>query len=102
MRTKIFLIAILCLMFCLTGCDGKTKISGTVKFSDGTPITKGSVVFDNGTESYFGTIKNDGTYIPAETNRSKEFPTEITRSGWHKQKSSKMFWAQMVVLSPTL
>jgi hypothetical protein len=74
MRKKIFIIAILCLMFCLTGCDGKTKISGTVKFSDGTPITKGNVVFDNGNESYFGTIKSDGTYVTGGNKQIEGIP----------------------------
>jgi hypothetical protein len=59
---KIFITSVLCLLFCFTGCSGKIKISGTVTFSDGTPVTKGNVVFDNGTQSYFGIIK-DGTYV---------------------------------------
>ncbi|MDR3109711.1 MAG: hypothetical protein LBU65_08495, partial [Planctomycetaceae bacterium] len=37
--------------------------SGTVKFSDGTPVNFGNVVFCNETHSYYGTIKSDGTYI---------------------------------------
>jgi hypothetical protein len=74
MRRKIFIISILWLMFCITGCSGKTKISGTVTFSDGTPVTKGSVVFDNGTESYFGTIKNNGTYVTGGNKQIEGIP----------------------------
>ncbi|MDR0611763.1 MAG: hypothetical protein LBG58_16780, partial [Planctomycetaceae bacterium] len=74
MRKKILIISVLWLIFCFTGCDGKTKISGTVKFSDGTPITKGNVVFDNGNESYFGTIKNDGTYVTGGNKQIEGIP----------------------------
>ncbi|MDR1382735.1 MAG: hypothetical protein LBJ67_02635 [Planctomycetaceae bacterium] len=56
------LIVLLFCLFCI-GCDHGTKISGTVKFSDGTPVTKGQVVFDNGTNSYFGAISSNGSYI---------------------------------------
>lgn len=74
MRKKIFIVSILWLMFCLIGCSGKTKISGTVTFSDGTPVTKGNVVFDNGTESYFGIIKNNGTYVTGGNKQIEGIP----------------------------
>jgi hypothetical protein len=49
---------------CVAGCGNRlTKITGTVKFSDGTSITSGRIVFDDGKHSYFGTINKDGTYI---------------------------------------
>jgi hypothetical protein len=60
---KSFSLVVLLSCLLLTGCGNGTKITGTVKLSDGTPVTKGQVVFDNGTESYFGTIKSDGTYV---------------------------------------
>ncbi|MDR3196376.1 MAG: hypothetical protein LBU34_00785 [Planctomycetaceae bacterium] len=74
MRKNVFIVSILWLMFCLTGCSDKIKISGTVTFSDGTPITKGNVVFDNGTESYFGTIKSDGTYVTGGNKQIEGIP----------------------------
>jgi hypothetical protein len=78
MKTKIFIVLLFGVLFCfvvsLTGCSGKTKISGTVTFPDGTPVTKGSVVFDNGTDSYFGTIKNDGTYITGGNKQVEGIP----------------------------
>jgi hypothetical protein len=45
------------------GCGGGgTVITGSVKYTDGTPVTLGQVVFDNGVKSYFGQIRADGTY----------------------------------------
>jgi hypothetical protein len=66
MKNKKYLVLLLGLLICLcgiTGCgNGGTKISGTVQFSDGTPIDFGNVVFDDGKHSYMGVIKN-GKYI---------------------------------------
>ncbi|MDR1382820.1 MAG: hypothetical protein LBJ67_03085 [Planctomycetaceae bacterium] len=60
-RPLFLLIIGLC---CVAGCGNRlTEISGTVKFSDGTPITFGQVVFDDGKHSYFGIIKGNGTYV---------------------------------------
>jgi hypothetical protein len=78
MKTKIFVVLLLGVLFCfavsLSGCSGKTKISGTITFSDGTPVTQGNVVFDNGTNSYFGTIKNNGTYITGGNKQVEGIP----------------------------
>ncbi|MDR1480940.1 MAG: hypothetical protein LBJ00_18600 [Planctomycetaceae bacterium] len=55
------LMAVICV--CFMGCgERRTTITGLVKFTDGTPITRGFVIFDNGTNSFFGTIKENGTY----------------------------------------
>jgi len=43
MKCAIYL-SILCTF---VGCSQGTRISGTVRFDDGTPITQGSVVFDS-------------------------------------------------------
>jgi hypothetical protein len=58
---QIFAFLTLCL-FLSTGCNQVTKVGGTVRFDDGTPVTTGYVYFDNGTESGRGEIKADGTY----------------------------------------
>ncbi|MDR2344501.1 MAG: hypothetical protein LBE18_00390 [Planctomycetaceae bacterium] len=74
-----------CLLFllvitfcCVIGCGNRlTKITGTVQFSDGTPITYGRIVFDDGKHSYFGTIKNDGTYITGGINPVEGIPDGV-------------------------
>ena len=53
----------------VVGCSQGTLITGTVHFDDGTPVTKGSVVFDSAKESFFGTISSEGNYT---TGRNKE------------------------------
>ena len=58
-----------CLYFAMillttVGCSDKITVDGTVKFSDGETLTKGSVFFGNaaGTHQYYGAIKSDGTF----------------------------------------
>lgn len=46
----------------LSGCSNKCKVSGTVTFADGSPLTAGTVIFDNGTEQAKGSISETGTY----------------------------------------
>jgi len=55
----IFFTAILLV---LTGC-GNPQVKGTVKFDDGTPLTTGGVVFNNGRTQAVGAIKSDGNYV---------------------------------------
>lgn len=60
-------LCVLCSAVLLTmGCggDGKTthKVTGTVKFSDGSPLTKGTVVFASDMTSAQGGIQSDGSY----------------------------------------
>ncbi len=47
----------------LTGCgSGNIKVGGSVKFSDGTPLNCGTVLFETPANQYVGHIKSDGTY----------------------------------------
>jgi hypothetical protein len=63
---------------CVVGCGKRlTKISGTVTFSDGTPINFGQVVFDDGKNSYFGIISKDGTYITGGTKVVEGIPDGV-------------------------
>jgi hypothetical protein len=48
-----------------------------VKYSDGTPIDFGNVVFDNGKQSYVGTIKKDGTYITGGVKEVEGIPDGV-------------------------
>jgi hypothetical protein len=45
----------------LTGC-GQIKVSGKVTFPDGSPLTTGRVLFDDGKNNYSGMIQNDGSF----------------------------------------
>jgi hypothetical protein len=54
-----------------------TKISGTVKFSDGTPITSGRIVFDDGKHSYFGTIQKDGACVTGGVKPVESIPDGV-------------------------
>jgi hypothetical protein len=50
------------LCIAVQGCSRGTIITGTVKFSDGEPVTFGNIAFDDGKHAFVGMIKNDGTY----------------------------------------
>ncbi|MDR2168821.1 MAG: hypothetical protein LBP59_01605 [Planctomycetaceae bacterium] len=60
-KLNILLLVVFCV--CVIGCgERRTIITGTVQYADGTPITRGFVIFDNNKNSFFGTIKDNGTY----------------------------------------
>lgn len=55
-------IASCCLI--LSGCGSNgIKAGGTVKFSDGSPLTCGTVLFENESSQYVGHIKPDGSFV---------------------------------------
>ena len=55
------LIGLFCLL--LTGCSDRVPLEGKVTFADdGSPLTCGTVLFDNGTILARGPIQSDGTY----------------------------------------
>jgi hypothetical protein len=58
---------LVCLAMLATGCgprvkDGVYRVSGTVKFTDGQPVTSGTIYFDNDKYNSFGQIQSDGSY----------------------------------------
>ncbi|MDR1959621.1 MAG: hypothetical protein LBQ54_11375 [Planctomycetaceae bacterium] len=60
---KFFLIASMILFSGFIGCgNGNTKITGKVTFEDGSPLTAGMVVFDNGVITSRAPIQPDGTF----------------------------------------
>ena len=60
-RLKNFgLVFILCCPF-FVGC-GELSVTGKVTLTDGTPVTKGKVYFENGSFSATGDIQKDGSY----------------------------------------
>ncbi|MGY8771116.1 MAG: hypothetical protein ACKVH8_22110 [Pirellulales bacterium] len=54
-------VAVTALMFTGCGGGGTNKVTGTVKFSDGSPLTSGTVSFNSDGFSTFGDIQSDGT-----------------------------------------
>jgi hypothetical protein len=48
----------------ISGCSGKVSVTGTVKYTDGEPLAKGSVYFRNeeGTRMFRGALQPDGTF----------------------------------------
>ena len=62
MMKKIFAIFVPLLVFAMmTGC-GDPKVTGKVTFPDGTPLTKGQVMFQKEGFIASGDIQKDGTY----------------------------------------
>ena len=59
---KLLSFSILALAICVTGCGDKVKVTGKVTFSDGAPLTVGTVCFTNGNDLFKGEIQQDGSY----------------------------------------
>jgi len=54
---------LLVLLGFIAGCsDGGTEVKGKVSFKDGSPLSTGTVVLDDGSVSFRGGIGSDGTY----------------------------------------
>jgi len=51
----------LVLLLCVSGC-GDPKVTGTVKFSDGTPLPGGMLVLQNDASQGIGELRHDGTF----------------------------------------
>ena len=56
-RLGLFFVVFLSVLV-LPGCSQKAKVSGTVKFPDGSPLNKGTVVFESKDIRVSGVIKN--------------------------------------------
>jgi hypothetical protein len=57
-------LSVLSLFFILAGCGGPggTDISGEIKFGDGAPLSRGSVIVTNDKHTYRGVVMRDGKY----------------------------------------
>jgi hypothetical protein len=77
------LIQIYFLLFGLSviaGCGQPTvQFSGTVTFSDGSPVTFGTVNFDSGTHTFLGHIDANGRYAPGINQQGRGIPEGIYR-----------------------
>ena len=59
----------------LTGCSGGGNIiTGKVTFPDGSPLERGRVVFDSGTQTFYGNIDSQGNYSMSGGDGSKGIP----------------------------
>lgn len=61
MKYSASILIALALSFCI-GCGGGSPVSGTVKFSDGTPLDTGRVMFESSSHSYMGSLGPQGKY----------------------------------------
>jgi len=61
MRNSLTLILFVLAATLLSGC-GQTKVTGKVTFPDGSPLTSGTVMFEDDKHTYTATIKSDGTF----------------------------------------
>ncbi|MDR2171410.1 MAG: hypothetical protein LBP59_14805 [Planctomycetaceae bacterium] len=92
MNRKIFIVLVFGIMFYVTGCSGKVQISGTVKYSDGDPVTRGNVVFESADSSYFGVINKDGTYITGGNKQVEGIPKGTYKVWLAQTESSENFF----------
>lgn len=71
---SLFLLFAFFLSLCL-GCSGKSSVTGTVNFEDGSPLTKGEVFFES--DAGFlgsGKIRSDGAYTVGSEKESDGLP----------------------------
>ena len=64
MDKRIDAIPLLLLLVFLVGCGGNKRLTGTITYTDGSPVTLGFVYFESTTSSFQarGEIMSDGTY----------------------------------------
>ena len=53
-------------VLCVCGCSGKVNVHGTVKYSDGSPLEKGTVCVGNDLVTFMGSIRAGGTFSLGE------------------------------------
>jgi hypothetical protein len=59
---KLFSLSICTLILIFSGCSNKISVTGIVKYADGSPLTIGSVIFENDKEQYFGQLNTEGKF----------------------------------------
>jgi hypothetical protein len=62
MRNTIVLLLCIAILSLASSCNGKIGVHGKVTFSDGKPLTKGTVIFQNEKIMASGNIQQDGSY----------------------------------------
>ena len=61
MKNHAIVVLGVCLLL-LIGCGENVQVSGKVTFEDGTPLSKGTVIFTTGTNQSKAAIETDGSY----------------------------------------
>lgn len=62
-KINFFCLFALALILTCSGCSGgKSKVTGTVKFEDGSPLTMGTVIMEKDNFAGNGPINPDGTF----------------------------------------
>jgi hypothetical protein len=56
-----YVLTFFCLL-AITGCSTNVKAAGKVTFSDGSPVEKGKITFENDRVFYFGKIQKNGSF----------------------------------------
>ncbi|MDR0520558.1 MAG: YgdI/YgdR family lipoprotein [Planctomycetaceae bacterium] len=75
MRTLITIILLFFVTLTLTGCgSGNVPLSGKVILEDGTLLTHGIIVFDDGTHIARATIQPDGTFTAGYDKQNNGLP----------------------------
>ena len=66
-----------------TGCSDKVSVTGTVKYTDGEPLTQGSVFFRNtdGTHMFHGALDSSGAFALGEIRDGDGIPSG-TYTAW--------------------
>ena len=59
---KYFILLVIVMAGLLAGCNSNSKVSGHVTFEDGSPLKKGTVIFDSGTRQAKGDLDANGFY----------------------------------------
>ena len=75
-----FIVFVFLWALVLSGCSQKAKVSGTVKFPDGSTLNKGTVVFESSSLRVSGAIKN-GKFSLGEKKEGDGVPFG-TYKGW--------------------
>jgi len=74
MTKKFFVCLLLLVGVGLTGCGDNHRLSGTVTFTDGKPVTSGMVLFTTPTFQAKGEIQADGKYVAGSANPKDGIP----------------------------
>ena len=67
-------VLILLALNMLSGCNGNSRLSGKVTFSDGEPVKQGMVIFTTDTFQARGEIQKDGSYTVSSRGKNDGIP----------------------------
>jgi hypothetical protein len=71
---RILFFVTLVLSVTLIGCSG-VRVSGKVTYEDGSPLTVGTIIFDDGTANFRAAMQNDGSYALGVTKDAQRIPS---------------------------